>query len=138
MKYVKKFCVVIFFLALVGTALGKITGDIILSSALRGNLTFFTFIFSPSRSFIDTYSLLNNSNDYKRLAGYYAYKETGIIDLNFLFERYKNEDSDIIKKTIIWIAEDNNDKEKLVDFYRKLYNISSDDIKKILIVKIEK
>ncbi len=138
MKIIKKFCVFLLLLAILGSAAGKIAGDYILSSALRGNITFLTFVFSPSQSFIDTYSLLNNSSDYKRLTGYYAYKESGKIDLDFLYERYKGEDSDIIKKTIIWIAEGNTGKEKLVDFYKKIYNVSPEGIQKILITKMGK
>jgi len=118
--------------------MGKFSGDYILSTTLRGNITFLSFIFSPSQSFIDTYALLNNSSDYKRLTGYYAYRESGLSDLNFLYERYKSEDSQILKKTIIWVAEETNDREKLVDFYKKLYSISSEEIKKILIEKIDK
>lgn len=119
-------------------AAGKLSGDYILSSAIKGDVSFLTFIFSPSRSFIDTFSLLNNSSDYKRLAGYYAYNESGLADPDFLFERYTRENSDIIKKAIIWIAEERFDKEKLVDFYKKIYNLSPDNIQKILQAKLEK
>ena len=101
MKFVKNFYLLLFFLALSGIAAGKVSGDYILSSALKGNISILALVFSPSQSFIDTYSLLNNSDDFKRLTGYYAYKESGQIDLDFLYERYKSEDSDIIKKTII-------------------------------------
>ncbi len=134
----KKFYLLLFFLAITGSAAGKFYGDYILSSAMKGDITFLTFVFSPSQSFIETYSLLNNSSDYKRLTGYYAYKESGRVDPDFLFERYKSEDSGIIKKTIIWIAESNIEKEKLVDFYKKIYNISPEDIQRILLTKMEK
>lgn len=137
MKFIKNFCLLLLLLAIAGLAAGKVAGDYILSSALRGNITFLTFVFSPSQSFIDTYSLLNNNSDYKRLTGYYAYNESGKIDLDFLFERYKSEDSEIVKKTIIWIAEENSGKEKLVDFYKKLYNVSPENIRKILLTKME-
>jgi len=121
-----------------GAVTGKFSGDYILSSALKGNITFLTFIFSPSQSFIDTYSLLNDSSDLRRLSGYYAYKESGAVDPEFLYERYKIEDSDIIKKVIIWTAENSFKGEKLVDFYRKIYNISPENIQKILLIKIGK
>lgn len=138
MRIIRNFCIFIAISFIAGSAAGKIAGDGILSSVLRGNINFFSFIFSPSQSFIDTYSLLNNSNDYKRLAGYYSYRETGLIDPEFLYERYRIEDSEIIKKTIIWIAEGSFRGEKLVDFYRKIYNISPENIQKTLQVKIGK
>jgi len=138
MKFVKNFCILLSIILVIGLAAGKIYGDFILSSSLRGSFSIFTYVFSPSQSFTDTYSLLNNSSDYKRLAGYYAYRDSGLIDLNFLYERYKGEDSDIIKSVIIWVAEDCHDKEKLVDFYKKLYSISPEKIQKNLVSKIEK
>lgn len=138
MKLIENSFFMIVFMIFAGLAAGKISGDLILSSALNGNITILTFIFSPSQSFIDTHSLLNESNDYRRLSGYYAYRESGKIDMEFLAERYKSENSEIIKKVIIWIAEGCSDKEKLVDFYRKIYNLSPENIKKILDIKIEK
>ena len=138
MKLIKNFCFTLFFIVIAGAAIGRISGDYILKSSLKGNISFFTFIFSPSQGFIDTFKLLNDSNDFKRLTGYYAYKESGLIDLDFLYERYKNEDSVIIKKIIIRIAEDNLKGEKLVDFYKKLYEVSPVELKKLLKTKLEK
>ena len=136
MKLFKNFFILLVIIIITGMGAGKLSGDFILSSALRGNISFLSFMFSPSQSFIETYSLLNDSSDYKRLTGYYAYKESGLADLNFLYERYKSEDSEIIKNTIIWIAEERMGSEKLVDFYRKLYNISPESIQKSLNAKM--
>ena len=136
-KTIKNFCLII-IIALTGFAAGIACGDVILSRSIRGDFLFMAFIFQPSQNFVDTYSLLNDSNDFKRLAGYYAYKESKLVDLDFLYERYKIEESDIIHNTIIWIAEtsDINNK-KLVDFYKKIYTISTDKTKEILSKKIE-
>lgn len=134
----KKFCVILSVIFFIGTAAGKYYGNYILTSSLKGEYNVFSFIFSPSQSFTDIYSLLNSSSDYKRLSGYYAYRESGLIDLDFLFEKYKGEDSDIIKNVIIWIPEDYFDQEKLVDFYRKLYNVSPENIQKSLASKIKR
>jgi len=132
-----KFCFII-VLAIAGFSIGIFCGDVILSRSIKGNFLFMAFVFQPSQNFVDTYSLLNNSNDFKRLAGYYAYKESKLIDLDFLYERYKIEESDIIHKTIIWIAESSNlNNKKLVDFYKKLYDISTTKTKEVLLKKIE-
>lgn len=138
MKFKKGFCFTLIIAAVIGGVSGRICGNYILRSSLKGNISFFTFIFSPSQNFIDTFSLLNDGNDFKRLSGYYAYKESGLVDTDFLYERFKDEDSVIIKKIIIRIAEENIKDEKLVDFYRKLYEVSPVDIKKILKTKIKK
>ena len=87
-KTIKIFCLII-IIALTGFAAGIACGDVILSRSIRGDFLFMAFIFQPSQNFVDTYSLLNNSNDFKRLAGYYAYKESKLVDLDFLYERYK-------------------------------------------------
>jgi hypothetical protein len=134
----KKFCIILSVLFITGTVAGKYYGDYILTTSLKGEFSLFSFIFSPSQSFTDTYSLLNSSSDYRRLSGYYAYRESGLIELDFLLERYKSEDSDIIKNVIIWIPEDYYDREKLVDFYKKLYNLSPENIQKNLALKIGK
>jgi hypothetical protein len=138
MRIIKNFCILLLFLFLAGIAAGRFYGNYILISSLKGEFSIFSFIFSPSQSFTDTYSLLNSSSDYKRLSGYYAYRESGLIDLDFLFEKYKSEDSDIIKKVIIWIPEDYYDREKLVDFYKKLYSVSPENIQSNLASKIVK
>ena len=128
----KKFCISVFLITVCGLITGKISGDYIRSSIIRGDAGILSFAFSPSRGFIDMYSLLNSSDDFKRLTGYYAYRESGLVDLDFLFERYKAEDSEIIKKAIIWSAGGYKHKEKLVDFYRKIYNFSPAAIQKFL------
>jgi len=138
MKFIKSFCFTLFFITISGAAIGRIYGNYILTSSLKGNIRLLALIFSPSQSFVDTFSLLNDSSDFKRLTGYYAYKESGLVDLDFLYERYKSEDSDIIKKIIIRTAEENSGGEKLVDFYKKIYDTSPEEIKKFLNTKIEK
>jgi hypothetical protein len=136
-RTIKNFCFII-LLSITGFGTGIVCGNVILSHSIKGDFLFMAFIFQPSQNFIDTYSLLNNSNDFKRLTGYYAYKESRLVDLDFLYERYKIEESDIIHNTIIWIAgnSDLNNK-KLVDFYKKLYSISTEKTKENLSKKIE-
>ena len=136
-RTIKKICFII-LLSITGFAAGIFCGDVILARSIKGNFLFMAFIFQPSQNFVDTYSLLNDSNDFRRLAGYYAYKESKLIDLDFLYERYKIEESDIMHKTIIWVAENSNlNNKKLVDFYKKLYDISATKTKEILLKKIE-
>jgi len=137
MESIKKFCFII-LLSLTGFGAGIACGEVVLLRSIKGDFLFMAFIFQPSQNFIDTYSLLNDSNDFKRLAGYYAYKESKLIDIDFLYERYKIEESDIIHNTIIWIAENSNlNNKKLVDFYKRLYDISTTKTKEILQKKID-
>lgn len=133
----KKIYISLIFIFLAGLLFGKLSGDIIISSTLKGNISIFNILFMPSKTLIDTYGFLNSSDDFTRLTGYYIYRESGFVDLDFLLERYKNEDDEIIKKTIIWTAEVCSNREKLVDFYKKLYTVSNDNLKQILNLKID-
>ena len=134
---IKNLCFII-LISLTGLALGIACGNVILSRSIKGDFLFMAFIFQPSQNFVDTYSLLNDSNDFRRLTGYYAYKESKLVDLEFLYERYKIEQADIIHNTIIWVAENSNiNNENLMDFYKKLYSISTGKTKESLSKKIE-
>ena len=133
---IKNICFII-LISLTGFAAGIACGNVILSRSLKGNFLFMAFIFHPSQNFVDTYSLLNDSNDFRRLAGYYAYKESKLVELDFLYERFKIEESDIMLNTIIWVAETSNiNKENVMDFYKKIYTISTGKTKEILSKKI--
>jgi len=133
---IKNLCFII-LISLAGLGVGIACGNVILSRSIKGDFLFMAFIFQPSQNFVDTYSLLNDSNDFRRLTGYYAYKESKLVDLDFLYERYKIEESDIIHNTIIWIAENSNlNNENIVDFYKKLYAISTGKTKETLSKKI--
>ena len=134
---IKNLCLIL-LISLSGFAIGIACGDFVLSRSIKGDFLFMAFIFQPSQNFVDTYSLLNDSNDFRRLTGYYAYKESKLVDLDFLYERYKIEESDIILNTIIWVAENSNlNNENIVDFYKKLYTISTGKTKESLLKKIE-
>lgn len=136
MDDIKKFAIitVIFFSS--GIISGWFYGTHIIKTFMRGDIGISTFIFTPTKNLIDTYIMLNSRNELQRLEGYYCYRETGQRDYDFLYTRYKLEESVIIKKTIIWIAETDTSYEK-IDFYKKLYDISYGSLKKYLQVKIE-
>lgn len=119
-----------------GLLAGWLYGNRIVSHLLKGDIGLSTFLFMPSKNVIDTYILLNNSDELKRLVGYYAYRESGGNDLEFLYKRYTLEDSVVIKKTIIWIAERTHNPEEMQVFYKKLYDASTDSLKRYLQVKI--
>lgn len=119
-----------------GLLAGWLYGNRIVSHLLKGDIGLSTFLFMPSKNVIDTYILLNNSDELKRLVGYYAYRESGGNDLEFLYKRYTLEDSVVIKKTIIWIAERTHNPEEMQVFYKKLYDASTNSLKRYLQVKI--
>lgn len=121
---------------MIGLLSGWIYGTSIISHFLKGDIGISTFIFLPSKNIIDTYLLLNSGDELKRLEGYYAYRETGVRDLEFLYKRYIMEESVLLKKAIIWTAEQNSDPVEMQTFYKKLYDAGPDSLKKYLQVKI--
>ena len=136
MKLIKINIVIVLTALLTGVASGWIYGSYIIKDFLNGKIGISAFIFLPSKNMIDTMVMLNSENELKRIEGYYAYRESGLRDPDFLYQRYKQENSDITRKTIIWIAQDISDEEKLHDFYKKLYQISPDNLKRYLQMKI--
>lgn len=137
MKNISRFPVILALILGSGLLTGWFYGTHIINRLMTGEIGFSTFIFTPSKNLLDTYIMLNSVNTLKRLEGYYSYREAGLRDIDFLYTRYKLEESDIIKKTIIWIAESSTTNEK-IDFYKKLQDISSGSLKKYLQVKIDR
>jgi len=122
--------------ASIGFTCGAIYGITSINNFMSGKYSIPVILFTPSKNTIDTVLLLNSSSELKRLEGYYSYKEAGLCDVNFLYERYKIEDSLIIKKTIIWILE-NNKSLDLISAYRKFYDVSPKNLKIYLQQKID-
>lgn len=135
MKDVKKFILAVFIIFLCGITTGWFYGTLITNRLMRGEFGLSTFVFMPSRNLVDTYIMLNSRDELHRLEGYYSYKTTGLRDFDFLYKRYKIEESEIIRKTIIWIADEDSPEKKIL-FYEKLYEVSPGTLKKYLQAKI--
>lgn len=136
MEEIKKYIFIVLIIFLCGILTGWFYGTHIVNRIMRGELGLSTFVFMPSKNLIDTYIMLNSRNELIRLEGYYSYRETGLRDFDFLYRRYKIEESEIIKKTIIWIAEENAPEEK-INFFKKLYDVSPGTLKRYLQTKID-
>jgi len=136
MDDIKKLTFTVSIIFLCGILTGWFYGTHIINRLMRGEPGVSTFVFMPTKNLIDTYIMLNSRNELIRLEGYYSYRETGLRDFDFLYIRYKLENSEIIKKTIIWIAEENAPEEK-INFYKKLYDVSSQTLKRYLQAKID-
>jgi len=136
MKENRKTITLLLVAVITGLLAGWLYGNRIVNHLLKGDIGMSTFMFMPSKNVIDTYILLNSGDELKRLVGYYAYREAGGNDLEFLYKRYTLEDSLLIKKTIVWIAERTHNTEEMQGFYKKLYDASPDSLKRYLQVKI--
>jgi hypothetical protein len=57
--------------------------------------------YRPSFYYIEALRFLNSPIEMRRAAGYYALLDSGRIDLAYLLERYRKEDSPYIKRIIV-------------------------------------
>ena len=103
---------------------GGCLGRVALSKTSAGEISAALVFFNPSSVYIDTVRLLNSSDAFKRLSGYYAYAETGLIDLDYLYRRYTEEESPIIKSAIIWAASGSRKTDDVISFYEKIYKLA--------------
>lgn len=119
-----------------GLLAGLPAGLLFEKSAVNGSFYFPALFFRPSKNFVELLTFLNSDDDLRRLTGYYMYKETGMIDYDFLYERYRYDDIPLIRKTIIWIASEGPDKKKISEFYGKIFEISGPDLQTVITAEV--
>lgn len=139
MQFVRNwsFLIITAFLA-AGFLIGMPAGLLFEKSAINGSFYFPAMCFRPSKNFAELLMLLNSDDDLKRLTGYYLYRETGIRDYDFLYERYRYDDIPLIRRTIIWIASEDPDRKKIAEFYGKIFEISSPDMQSVITAAVDK
>jgi len=113
--------ILIFVSGIIG---GRYLGSISLSKTSSGIISAPLVLFYPSSIYIDSVRLLNSRDELKRLAGYYAYYEAGLIDPDYLYKRFTEEESYVIKNAIIWAASGMKKTDDVIDFYKKIYKLA--------------
>ena len=136
MYWLKKNIISILLVFAAGAAAGSDWGYYIVKELLHSRTGVYAFIFTPSKNLFDIVDMLNSNDVLKRIEGYYGYRESGLNDLEFLYNRYKIEKSEITRRVILWTAQRDADPEKLNSFYKKCYNISTETLKIYLQMKI--
>lgn len=114
--------------ALIGLAVGRMTGTHLLEGVVLRESRLPLLVLRPVGQYYDIYRLLNSTNPFSRLSGYYALVENGMIDVNFLIERYRVERFPVIKKALLWALGFSQDRRRVVDFYRSIYGESDGEI----------
>lgn len=117
--------------------IGIPSGLLFKRSAVNGKFYLPALCFRQSMNFYELLASLDSTDDLERLSGYYLYRDTGVLDLDYLYKRYRYDESDIIRKTIIWIASGESDKKKLQDFYGKIFEISPQDLQSVITGRVE-
>ncbi len=122
-------------------AAGMYTGNIIGRNSAKGGPSGIgpvLVLFYPSSNYIDAVKFLNSKNPLTRLSGYYAYAQSGLIDFDYLYNRFIEEDLDVIKNTIVWAASQSSSTDDVIKFYEKIYNSVNKRNRDIILNYIEK
>ena len=128
-------------LAILLFAAGMYTGNIIgKNSAKRrpSGISPVLVLFYPSGNYVDAVKFLNSKNPLTRLSGYYAYSQSGLIDFEYLYNRFIEEDMDVIKNTIVWAASQSSSTEDVIKFYDKIFTSVNKRNRDIILNYIEK
>jgi hypothetical protein len=134
-------CKLLLIPAILLLAAGLYTGQIIGKNSIKGGPSGIgpvLVLFHPAGNYIDSVKLLNSGNPFKRLSGYYAYSQTGLIDFDYLYSRYMEEDLTVIKNTIIWAASQSSSSDDVIKFYSKIYNSANKRNRNLILNYIEK
>jgi len=118
------------FLLLLGYVSGSAIGNIFITQFITGKSNKILLLYRPAYEYKYILNLLNNSNEYKRLAGYYSLLENRRIDSDFLIERYKREEKRYIKRSIIWLLGYSKNKKDVIEYISNIYPYSPGKIKK--------
>lgn len=113
-----------------GYSAGRLLGSRFVEDILLQQARFPLLFSRPVSQFYDIYTLINSSNPYSRLSGYYSLVDNKMINEQFLMERFRHEQNDALRGSILWILSHSNDREGVVRFYTSVYDESSDNMKK--------
>lgn len=97
-------------LAAAGLASGSVLGGRALADLYNGSFSALYLIYMPAGEYYRTAVLLNSPQELHRATGYYALLDNNGADLPFLLQRYKKEDSVFVKKIILWVTTQADDK----------------------------
>lgn len=134
-KYYLCFGIVLVLALAIGLGCGVNGGDVLLQrSMFRGGSS--PLLFRPAYQYYSIFRFINDGDEMKRLAGYYALLESRGRNDDFLIERYEKEDSPVIKRTIVWILGFSEEIDGILDFYHGIYKNSPESIKRQIEVSL--
>jgi len=98
----------------------------------------FYLLSNPTGENIDLYKMINSSDSLERMTGYYAMLDRGFIDIAFLYDRLRREESHSIKRTIVWIMGFSSNFNSVAEIYTEYYSKAPLVIKKEILAIIKK
>jgi hypothetical protein len=114
----------------IGFTAGRTLGNRFVENIVLRQARFPLLLSRPVSQFYDIYTLINSNNPYSRLSGYYSLIDNKMINDKFLMERFRREQNDALRGSILWILGNSSDRGGVLRFCASVYEESSDTIKK--------
>jgi hypothetical protein len=123
---------------LAGFLIGRGAGNRFVSGILLRESRFPLLLSRPVYQFYDIYTLINSSDPFSRLSGYYSLVDANMIDLEFIRERYSQEQMPVVRRTLLWVLGYSKDRSAVLDYYASLYRTSDDDMKNVILAMMKR
>lgn len=125
-------------LVLCGYLTGSFIGYTAIKEALYHNFATLIIMYKPAYNFIGLYRNLNSPDELKRLEGYYSLLQSGLIDADYLCDRFEKEQGEVNKRTIVWLLGFSHDQKKVFDVFSRNYRQSSPRIRKEMLRSLQR
>ncbi len=112
-------------LAACGYFAGRGLGGRFMEVLLLDQARFPLLLSRPVNRFYDVHALIHSGNPYSRLGGYYGLADNGMINLEFLAERFRLEKEPAVRGAIAWIAAGSGDTDGVLRLYASVFPESS-------------
>lgn len=116
-----------------GYFLGKGAGAGLMSSLLTGGGRLVLLLYMPSARYLETIGYLDSGNELTRLAGYYSLLDNKKLDADFIIDRYREEKSVFVKRTLVWLMGFAADDGKIFDVFVDTYGSADGSVKREMI-----
>ncbi|HPC40872.1 MAG TPA: hypothetical protein PLM53_06805 [Spirochaetota bacterium] len=116
-------------LMLAGYGAGLLIGSRFVESIILREGRFPLLLSRPVNQFYDVYSLINSSNPFRRLSGYYSLVDVNMVNEKFIADRYGREQFIVTQRTLLWVLSHAKDRDRAVKFYASIYKTSDDSLK---------
>ncbi len=117
------------FLALLGIGGGLLAGRSLITGYLESGNPLAFLLYRPSFYYIETLQFLNSPSELRRAAGYYSLLDSDRIDIPYLLERYRREESHYMKRILVWLMGFSPQQRKAIDAFSQIFQEAPQAVK---------
>ncbi len=92
----------------------------------------------PAFGFYEAYRLVNSADESQRLRGYYLLMENRIIDADFFCGRLVSENSEINRRTIVWILGHCSERDRVFSEFSSRYRGSTPAVRREMLRSLQR